>query len=456
MMGSNPAAPASVKTNAGLYVLAARDIFSHLKHPQHSDLLVFVSCFEIYGGKLFDLLNDRNVVKCLEDSKQKVQLPGLTEHRVTDADSLLQLMSQAHGLRSIGSTGANLESSRSHQVLQIVIRKPEPVQEVAKARRMGGVVTVKAPKKAEYGKLSFIDLAGSERGVDTTNNSKQTRLEGAEINTSLLALKEVIRSLERKHGHTPFRGSKLTQVLKDSFVGEKTRTCMVACVSPSHTNCEHTLNTLRYADRVKEHQLSNNPSNGGDPTAEGRRSPSQQMGFESYEAPTRQPRPSTAVPSGGDMARATSVGQSRPSTAVGRGNARSSSAYDDQDTRAQPPSWELDRIRREAEGRRRPTAQPVSTADTSTDGGHYAMRRPASAVATNDGISRRESKIPSSPTFRNRQLGAQRSISPSRNSPYRNRPTKEKVAAPSPARVGKQSKPSSVLSQYHYNCYGFV
>lgn len=107
------------------------------------------------------------------------------------------------------------------------------------------------------GKLSFIDLAGSERGADTTHSSKQTRMEGAEINTSLLALKEVIRSLERKQGHTPFRGSKLTQVLKDSFVGEKTRTCMVACVSPSHTNCEHTLNTLRYADRVKEHTSGN-------------------------------------------------------------------------------------------------------------------------------------------------------------------------------------------------------
>ena len=67
-----------------------------LSSPQYRSLQVYVSCFEIYSGKLFDLLNDRGVVKCLEDSKQQVQLPGLTEHHVATVEELLALMALAH------------------------------------------------------------------------------------------------------------------------------------------------------------------------------------------------------------------------------------------------------------------------------------------------------------------------------------------------------------------------
>ena len=38
--------------------------------------------------------------------------------------------------------------------------------------------------------------------------------------------------------HVPFRGSKLTQVLKESFVGENNRSLMIACIAPDMDNCE--------------------------------------------------------------------------------------------------------------------------------------------------------------------------------------------------------------------------
>jgi kinesin family protein 2/24 len=76
-------------------------------------------------------------------------------------------------------------------------------------------------------------------------------MDGAEINKSLLALKECIRALDQEKKHTPFRGSKLTLVLRDSFMGN-CKTLMIANISPSLSCSEHTLNTLRYADRVKE------------------------------------------------------------------------------------------------------------------------------------------------------------------------------------------------------------
>ena len=65
------------KLSKGLYVLAAKDIFQLLKLSQYRHIKAYVSCFEIYGGKLFDLLNERGLVKCLEDAKQQVHINAI-------------------------------------------------------------------------------------------------------------------------------------------------------------------------------------------------------------------------------------------------------------------------------------------------------------------------------------------------------------------------------------------
>jgi len=226
-------------SSKGIYCLAANDIFKLQKTKYKAlDLIVSASFFEIYSGKIFDLLNKRKKLQVLEDGKAQVQIPNLNETIVYDVDDVMKMLDQGMKTRTSGTTSANQNSSRSHAIFQMILRK----RGRGKDGSMGAL----------HGKFSLIDLAGNERGADTMSSDRQTRLEGAEINKSLLALKECIRALGKKGAHLPFRASKLTQVLRDSFIGENAKTCMIAMISPGISCVEHTLNTLRYADRAKE------------------------------------------------------------------------------------------------------------------------------------------------------------------------------------------------------------
>ncbi|XP_023773802.1 kinesin-like protein KIF2C isoform X4 [Cyanistes caeruleus] len=226
----------------GIYAFASQDVFLLLNQPRYrnQNLEVYVTFFEIYNGKVFDLLNKKAKLRVLEDGKQQVQVVGLQEKPVSCAEDVIRMITIGSACRTSGHTFANASSSRSHACFQIILR------------RRGQMI----------GKFSLVDLAGNERGADTSSADRQTRMEGAEINKSLLALKECIRALGQNKSHTPFRESKLTQVLRDSFIGANSRTCMIAMISPGMSSCEYTLNTLRYADRVKE--LS--PHDGGSET----------------------------------------------------------------------------------------------------------------------------------------------------------------------------------------------
>jgi len=231
-------------TMSGIQGMVAADLFYLLSGKAtvkssctRQNTIVTVSFFEIYGVRIQDLLNSRHQLKLLEDGRGEVVIFGLEEYETTDAEHLFSLITQGNSKRTTHATEANDTSSRSHSICQIMLRDRE--------------------SKRLRGKLSLVDLAGSERGADTKSHDRQRQTESSEINKSLLALKECIRALDAGSSHVPYRGSKLTLVLKDCFTSSRAWTAMIATVSPASSSIDHTLNTLRYADRVKEKKIGN-------------------------------------------------------------------------------------------------------------------------------------------------------------------------------------------------------
>lgn len=222
-------------TMKSIYRQAAVDLFQQLdERKRNARIAVGVSFYEIYMNSVNDLLNGRARVQLMEDGDGAVQLPGLKELPASSADELLELVQRGEHARATSANAVHDDSSRSHALLRVTLYA---------GGNSGG---------AALARLSMVDLAGSERASDTQSDKKSTRMEGAEINKSLLALKECIRALDRGATHIPFRQSKLTQLLRDSFLSQNSKTIMIATVSPCSESCNHTLNTLRYADRLKE------------------------------------------------------------------------------------------------------------------------------------------------------------------------------------------------------------
>lgn len=106
-------------------------------------------------------------------------------------------------------------------------------------------------------KMVFVDLAGAEyhqeKGaqVQIPKQSPQERQEGRQINSDLLALKEVIRAWSKNQARIPFRSSALTMVLRDHFLkSDKGSSAMIVTVSPAKDQYAATLNSLKYGGLV--------------------------------------------------------------------------------------------------------------------------------------------------------------------------------------------------------------
>ncbi|WUR04008.1 kinesin-like protein [Vairimorpha necatrix] len=193
------------------------------------NLEINLSFIEIYNENMIDLLDDTKVLNIRDDPVNSVTVDNLTLVRPVDYESSLQYYENGIKLRKTKSTNMNIESSRSHSVFTIYIKN------------MSNNILKES-------KLSFIDLAGSERLKNLEIENLKIK-ETANINKSLFCLGKIIYKLsEDNNKHIGYRDSKLTFLLKDSLGGNsKLRVIGNVCLE----NKLDTQNTLNFLCRLK-------------------------------------------------------------------------------------------------------------------------------------------------------------------------------------------------------------
>lgn len=224
---------------AGIIPRALHALFNKLEISDEESS-VKCSFIELYNEELRDLISaDENVkLKIYEDNNKKhagTFVQGMEEAHIKSAVEGVKLLQAGSHKRQVAATKCNDLSSRSHTVFTVT----------AYIKRTGD----NGEDYISAGKLNLVDLAGSEN-IQRSGAENKRAAEAGLINKSLLTLGRVINALVDRGSHIPYRESKLTRLLQDSL-GGRTKTCIIATVSPAKSNLEETISTLDYAFRAK-------------------------------------------------------------------------------------------------------------------------------------------------------------------------------------------------------------
>ncbi|XP_077526588.1 kinesin-like protein KIF11 [Haemaphysalis longicornis] len=231
--------------SAGIIPRTLQQLFEELQ-LQDLEFTIRVSFLELYNEELFDLLSahdDTSRLKIYEDSTRKgsVIIHGLEEITVHNREEVFFILEKGAAKRQTAATLLNAASSRSHTVFSVTVHIRE--------------TTADGEELLKTGKLNLVDLAGSEN-IGRSGAMDRRAREAGNINQSLLTLGRVITALVDKAPHVPYRESKLTRLLQDSL-GGRTKTSIIATISPGTSGLDETLSTLDYAHRAKN--ITNRP-----------------------------------------------------------------------------------------------------------------------------------------------------------------------------------------------------
>ncbi|KAL3645606.1 hypothetical protein CASFOL_010786 [Castilleja foliolosa] len=234
----------------GIMLRAMEDILSEIS-PEND--VVCVSYFQLYMETIQDLLNPANDnISIAEDPKSgDVSLPGATLVEIRNHKSFMELLQLGEAHRFAANTKLNTESSRSHAILMVQIKRSVKGKKSSVSSETGNMnLTGKnlKPTLVRKSKLVIVDLAGSER-IDKSGSEGHTLEEAKSINLSLSALGKCINALAENSAHVPVRDSKLTRLLRDSF-GGTARTSLIITIGPSPRHRGETTSTIMFGQRA--------------------------------------------------------------------------------------------------------------------------------------------------------------------------------------------------------------
>ncbi len=194
----------------GIMVLTLKELFDKISfYSSDRDYKVKLWYIEIYNENIRDLLSStEEYLDLREDPNKGISISNISELNVTSCQDIMQLLKKGNKSRTQEATNANETSSRSHAILQVQVEYKDKVTGL--------------DAEIKVGKLSLIDLAGSERASATQNRGIRL-IEGANINRSLLTLGNCINALceaneKGTKPYVPYRDSKLTRLLKVIFL----------------------------------------------------------------------------------------------------------------------------------------------------------------------------------------------------------------------------------------------
>ncbi|KAJ0245559.1 Kinesin-like protein KIN-10A [Hirschfeldia incana] len=240
------------KEEPGIVYRSLRDILG----DSDGDGVTFVqvSVLEVYNEEIYDLLSTNSSnnlgIGWPKGGSNKVRLEVMGKKAKnatfisgTEAGKISKEIVKVEKRRIVKSTLCNERSSRSH--CMIILDVPT----------VGG-------------RLMLVDMAGSENIDQAGQTGFEAKMQTAKINQGNIALKRVVESIANGDSHVPFRDSKLTMLLQDSFEDDKSKILMILCASPDPKELHKTLCTLEYGAKakciVRGSHTPNKDKNGGD------------------------------------------------------------------------------------------------------------------------------------------------------------------------------------------------